>query len=81
MVIGPYLRRRSVVHSAGAEAANREADTVRLPQARLDEAVGLAQAIDLDVVASGLVTLSAIRPATYLGKGKVDDIAGAGENA
>src|SRR5690242_18089710 len=38
--------------------------------------MGLAQAIDLDVVDSGLVTLNEIRPATYLGKGKVDEIAG-----
>jgi GTPase len=49
---------------------------VRTPEARLAEAVGLAQAIDLEVVQAGLVTLSDIRPATYLGKGKVDEIAG-----
>jgi len=48
----------------------------RAPAARLDEAVGLARAIDLDVVASGLVPLGDIRPATYLGKGKVEEIAG-----
>jgi GTPase len=48
----------------------------RTPEARLAEAVGLAQAIDLDVVQAGLVSLSDIRPATYLGKGKVDEIAG-----
>jgi GTP-binding protein HflX len=52
-----------------------EADA-RTPQARLEEAVGLARAIDLNVVEAGLVTLSDIRPATYLGKGKVDEIAG-----
>ena len=55
---------------AGAQEA------LRAPQARLDEAVGLARAIDLDVVESGLVTLSEIRPATYIGKGKVDETAG-----
>jgi GTP-binding protein HflX len=48
----------------------------RTPEAKLDEAVGLARAIDLDVEQSGIVTLSALRPATYLGKGKVDEIAG-----
>ena len=42
----------------------------------MNEAVGLARAIDLNVVEAGLVTLSAVRPATYLGKGKVDEIAG-----
>ena len=44
--------------------------------ARLEEAVGLARAIDLDVVQSGIVPLSEVRPATYIGKGKVEEIAG-----
>ena len=48
----------------------------RTPEARLDEAVGLARAIDLDVAESGVVMLGALRPATYLGKGKVEEIAG-----
>jgi GTP-binding protein HflX len=48
----------------------------RAPAARLEEAVGLALAIDLDVVQSGIVPLNDIRPATYIGKGKVDEIAG-----
>jgi len=48
----------------------------RTPEARVEEAVGLARAIDLTVVEAGLVTLSEIRPATYIGKGKVDEIAG-----
>ncbi|MEA2945442.1 MAG: GTPase [Alphaproteobacteria bacterium] len=49
---------------------------VRAPTARLEEAAGLARAIDLDVVEAGLVTLDEIRPATYLGKGKVEEFAG-----
>jgi GTP-binding protein HflX len=48
----------------------------RDPQARLEEAVGLAAAIELHVVSAGVVPLSAIRPATYLGSGKVEEIAG-----
>ncbi len=48
----------------------------RSPEAKLDEAVGLAHAIDLDVVSSGIVPLAAIRPATFIGKGKVEEIAG-----
>ncbi len=48
---------------------------MRSPEARREEAVGLARAIDLDVVGSEIVSLSAIRPATYLGKGKVEAIA------
>ena len=48
----------------------------RSPQSRLEEAVGLAAAIDLEVAASGLVPLGAPRPATLFGTGKVEDIAG-----
>jgi GTP-binding protein HflX len=66
LVIEPVLRR----------APARAAATERAPAARLDEAVGLAQAIDLEVEQSGIVMLSALRPATYLGKGKVEEIAG-----
>lgn len=47
----------------------------RTPEARLDEAVGLALAIDLDVVGQAIVGLSTVRPATYLGTGKVEEIA------
>src|SRR5208282_1895836 len=44
--------------------------------AKLDEAVGLARAIDLDVAQGGIVMLRALHPATLLGKGKVDETAG-----
>ncbi|WP_036281308.1 GTPase HflX [Methylocystis sp. ATCC 49242] len=62
LVVGPYLSR-------GAAALSRD------PHARLSEAVGLAQAIDLDIVGDISVSLNEVRPATYLGKGKVDEIA------
>ncbi len=71
IVLGPYLRRRAL-----SSAATIPARAEREPQARLDEAVGLAYAIDLDIVTSGIVPLSDIRPATYIGKGKVEEIAG-----
>jgi GTP-binding protein HflX len=57
-------------------AAARAAAGERTPAAKLDEAVGLARAIDLDVGQAGIVMFSALRPATYLGKGKVEEIAG-----
>ncbi|GLK57495.1 GTP-binding protein HflX [Methylopila capsulata] len=47
----------------------------RSPAARLEEAVGLAQAIDLDVLESKLVPLQQIRPSTFIGKGKVEEFA------
>jgi GTP-binding protein HflX len=69
IVIEPWLKQ---MPSRGAPGR----DLSRTPEARLDEAVGLARAIDLDVVESGLVTLNEIRPATYIGSGKVDELAG-----
>jgi GTP-binding protein HflX len=48
----------------------------REPAARLEEAVGLARAIDLEVVQSGIVPINQTRPATYIGTGKVAEIAG-----
>ncbi|MEX0852969.1 MAG: GTPase HflX [Bauldia sp.] len=47
----------------------------RQPPARIDEAVGLARAIDLDVVEALAVPISVIRPATLIGSGKVAEIA------
>ncbi|MGZ8400864.1 MAG: GTPase HflX, partial [Methyloceanibacter sp.] len=42
----------------------------------LEEAAGLAAAIDLDVVASGLVMVPSPRPATLFGSGKVEELGG-----
>jgi len=47
----------------------------RTPEARLEEAIGLAKAIDLAVVEGIRVPLSAYRPGTLFGTGKVDEIA------
>jgi GTP-binding protein HflX len=51
----------------------------RSSDARLDEAVGLAQAIGIEVVASRTVRLRSPRPATLLGKGQVEEIAAMAE--
>jgi len=48
----------------------------RSPQARLEEAIGLAAAIDLHIAASGLVPLETPRPATLFGSGKVEELGG-----
>ena len=71
LVIGPYSRSRET-RPGGALAAQE----TRSPPVRLEEAVGLARAVDLDVVEAGIVPLTAIRPATYIGKGKVEEFAG-----
>jgi len=46
----------------------------RDPEARLEEAVGLARAIDLDVVGALAVPLGTPTPATLLGSGKVAEL-------
>ena len=46
----------------------------RTPDARLGEAVSLAKAIELDIVDAQLVNLSQVRPSTYVGQGKVDEL-------
>ena len=56
LVLCPVLR------SAGS--------AVRTPEARLAEAIGLAQAIDLDVVHGEVVKLDRPRPATLLEIGR-----------
>jgi GTP-binding protein HflX len=48
----------------------------RVPEARLEEAAGLAAAIDLHITRSLIVQLAAPRPATYIGSGKVEELAG-----
>lgn len=65
LIISPYLTKESrMLASSG-----------RSPQMRLEEAVGLARAIDLDVQDSILLPLTQIRSATYIGKGKVEELA------
>jgi GTPase len=68
MVIEPYARRMPPERLRSVEC--------RSPASRLEEAVGLARAIDLDVVQGGTVSVGAVRPATYLGRGKVEEIGG-----
>ncbi|KXF77326.1 GTP-binding protein HflX [Paramesorhizobium deserti] len=73
VVIVPILPER--LQDAG------QADDVYRPQfrrsneARLEEAIGLARAIDLDLVYCDVVTVANPRPATLIGSGKVEAIA------
>ena len=59
-----------VIHVAFAGELRR-----RSAEARLEEAVGLAEAIDLKVVRKQTVTLSNPRPATLIGAGRVEAVA------
>lgn len=60
IVIHPFLKK---------ESGNR-----RTPEARLEEAVRLTDAISLEVMDSLLVPLTLYRPATLIGEGKADEI-------
>ncbi len=68
LVVGPY--------TAGRGGSAREA---RSPEARIGEAVALGDAIDLDVRRDIVVNIGTVRPSTYLGKGKVEELAEACE--
>ena len=48
---------------------------IRSPEARREEAVGLALAIDLDPVIAEIVNVADPRPATLIGSGKIEDLA------
>jgi GTP-binding protein HflX len=75
-VLVPYRRDRR--QSAGTRIGNTSGSADPSPRSisdRLEEAVGLARAINLDVRASNVVALQQLRPSTLLGSGKVEEIA------
>jgi len=77
IVVEPFRRARPQTGSTGLPAQGvARSPLARSSEAKLDEAVGLARAIDLSVVAAGIVPIADIRPATYIGKGKVEELAG-----
>ncbi|HEY9080842.1 GTPase HflX [Magnetovibrio sp.] len=63
LVIHPYLK-SAARKSDGAGA--------RAPEARLAEIVGLAEAIELNIVATEVVALSGLKPGTFFGKGTME---------
>jgi GTP-binding protein HflX len=72
VVIVPVLTRQHVRENDTSQTRPR---LQRAAGARLEEAVGLARAIDLDIVHAALVTVNDPRPSTLLGSGKVDEFA------
>ncbi len=73
----PEIQAALVIHPArghGRYAAKGGSSSPREPQARLDEAVGLAEALDLAIVGAQLTPLRTAIPATLFGKGKIIEI-------
>lgn len=71
LVLVPVLKRPQRTGDAAKTAGE-----THTPENRLSEAVGLANAIDLDIIDSAIVPMSEPRPSTLLGSGKVDELGG-----
>jgi GTP-binding protein HflX len=71
---GPEATRAIVLH-VDRRDRNAPATSDRAVDARLEEAVGLALAIDLDIADRIIASVTAPKPATLLGSGKVAEIA------
>ena len=71
VVVVPVLKQARAARSAQADGA---VSVSRPPESRLEEAKGLALAIDLDVVNGSIVPINDPRPATLLGTGKIEEI-------
>lgn len=71
VVVAPIIKNREKI----ADETTGRPHLPRLPEARLEEAVGLALAIDLEPVHTEIVQINTPRPATLIGKGKVDALA------
>ena len=53
----------------------KEKNELRSAEARLEEAVGLARAIDLTIIGAEVVPVREIKPSTYIGRGVIDRLA------
>jgi len=68
-------------HGRNRGPDNTDVATSRTHAARLEEAVGLARAINLDICGTSLLPLRTRRPATLLGKGQIEELGTAMEAA
>ena len=75
LVILPDFRVHSRRHDTHENVVGGNAP-LRSAEVRLEEAVGLALAIDLEIAETLIVGLNKLRPATLFGTGKVEEIKG-----
>ena len=71
LVIGPYLTSRAAQRRA---ATGSPETNLREFEARIEEAAGLAAAIDIEVVSAQVIPIAAPRPATFIGTGKIEEL-------
>lgn len=69
MVLEPVVQLRR-------EAAGEDVRSNRSPEARLEEALGLGAAINLNIVHSAVIRINQPKPAILFGEGKVEELAG-----
>ncbi|MEM8702318.1 MAG: GTPase HflX, partial [Pseudomonadota bacterium] len=69
MIIEPVLQLRG-------EAGQQDLRGNRSPEARLEEAIGLSAAINLQIIHSGVVKVNNPKPGSLFGEGKVAELAG-----
>lgn len=72
LVLVPVLKQARAAHHAKSEGSMPAPK--RSDDARLEEAVGLARAIDLTIAHGLIVSISQPRPATLMGTGKIAEI-------
>ncbi len=69
MIIEPVLQLRG-------DGGQQDLRGNRSPEARLEEAIGLSAAINLQIIHSGVVKVNNPKPGTLFGEGKVSELAG-----
>ena len=65
------MQRAFIIHPV---LHKKEHEKMRSPSVRLEEACGLALAIDLEIAAKMIINLKTITPSTFIGLGKVEEI-------
>lgn len=74
IVLVPVLAARGASELGPTPRIQSREALAHSPKDRLDEARGLAQAIDLEIADARLVTITTPRPATLFGSGKVEEL-------
>ncbi len=79
LVIAPkfteaYYKSQQNTSAGKAQVISNQTSTSRTSEARLEEAVGLAKAIDLEIISDQLISIKQIKPSTFFGPGKVEEL-------